>query len=75
MASRSRDDSLSSEDQKQLARANARLMQWSCEINLDQPDRALLLDSLSRLPRSSWLTMPRTMWRLRRNLKRRSLDD
>lgn len=75
MASHSREGSLSSEDQKQLARANARLMQWSCEIKLDQADRVLLLDSLSRLPRSSWLTMPRTMWRLRRNLKRRSLDD
>jgi hypothetical protein len=75
MASHSREGSLSSEDQKQLARANARLMQWSCEIKLDQADRVLLLDSLSRLPRSSWLTMPRTMWRLRRNLKRRSPDN
>jgi|GEM_PF-1449441 len=75
MASHSREGSLSNEDQKQLARANARLMRWSCEVKLDQTDRGLLLDSLSRLPRSSWLTMPRTMWRLRRNLKRRSLDN
>jgi hypothetical protein len=74
MASRSREDSLSSEDQTQLELANARLMQWSCDIQLDREDRGLLLDSLSRLPRSSWLTMPRTMWRLRRSLKRPPLD-
>jgi len=74
MASHSREGSLSSDDQTQLARANARLMEWSCEIKLDREDRGLLLASLSRLPRSSWLTMPRTMWRLRRNLKRPALD-
>ena len=36
MASHSREGSLSSEDQTQLELANARLMQWSCEIKLDR---------------------------------------
>ena len=74
MASHSREDSLSNEDQTQLEEANARLVRWSCEIKLDREDRGLLLASLSRLPRSSWLTMPGTMWRLRRSLKRPSMD-
>ncbi|HXU08501.1 MAG TPA: hypothetical protein VN743_05855 [Blastocatellia bacterium] len=74
MASHSREGSLSNQDQAHLEQANARLMRWSCDIKLDREDRGLLLDSLSRLPRSSWLTMPRTMWRLRRNLKRPSRD-
>lgn len=70
MASRPPDGPLSLEDQMQLEQANGRLMRWSCEIKLDNEDRGLLLESLSRLPRSSWITMPRTMWRLRRTLKR-----
>ena len=57
------------EDPVRLQRVNERLAEWRCEIRLEDTDRKLLYESLSRLPRSSWLTMPRTMWRLRKKLK------
>lgn len=62
-------ESLSAEDQARLQQVTARLAQWSCAIKLDNEERRLIHECLSRLPRSSWLTMPRTMWRLRRKLK------
>jgi hypothetical protein len=48
---------------------NQRLAAWSCQIKLDEAERKLLHESLSRLPRSSWVMMPRMMWRLRNKLK------
>lgn len=57
-----------SEDQARLRQVNVRLAAWSCEIKLNDEERSLLEESLSRLPRSSWITMPRTMWRLRKKL-------
>jgi hypothetical protein len=68
MASRPPGGPLSREDHVQLKQINERLTQWRCEIKLDDDERGLLLKSLSRLPRSSWITMPRTIWRLRRSL-------
>jgi hypothetical protein len=59
-------------DSTRLQRVNQQLGAWTCEINLDQAELQLLSQSLSRLSRSSWLMMPRTMWRLRRKLKRKS---
>jgi hypothetical protein len=50
---------------------NQRLAAWNCEIKLDEEERKLLHESLSRLPRSSWVMMPRMMWRLRKKLKAR----
>ena len=50
---------------------NQRLAVWNCEIKLDEEERKLLHASLSRLPRSSWVMMPRMMWRLRKKLKAR----
>lgn len=57
------------EDQARLQQVNARLAAWSCQIKLEDGDRRLLYESLLRLPRSFWITMPRTMWRLRKRLK------
>ena len=47
---------------------NQRLAAWSCQIKLDEAERKLLHESLSRLPRSSWVMMPLKMWRLRKKL-------
>jgi len=60
---------LSLEAHKQLQRANAQLAAWSCQIKLDDEERRLLQEAISRLPRSSWVTMPKTMWRLSRKVK------
>jgi hypothetical protein len=62
---------LSVEDPTKLQQVNDRLKGWTCQIKLDDPERRLLYESLSRLPRSSWVTMPRIMWRLRKKLKAR----
>ena len=62
---------VSVEDPMKLQRVNDRLSEWTCQIKLDDPERRLLYESLSRLPRSSWVTMPRIMWRLRKKLKAR----
>ena len=60
---------LSVDDPVRLQRVHERLAEWSCQIKLDGAERRLLSESLSRLPRSSWVIMPRTMWRLRKKLK------
>lgn len=52
-----------------LQRVHERLARWTCQINLDDAERRVLYESISRLPRSSWIMMPRTMWRLRKRLK------
>ncbi len=45
-----------------------RLARWSCEIDLDPSEKILLKRSLSGLPSSAWISMPVTLWRLRRKL-------
>jgi hypothetical protein len=62
---------VSVEDPISLKQANERLSVWTCQIKLDDPERRMLYESLSRLPRSSWVTMPRIIWRLRKKLKTR----
>jgi len=62
---------LSGEDPIKLRQVNERLASWSCQIKLDDSERRLLSEALSRLPRSSWALMPLTMWRLRKKLKAR----
>ena len=62
-------DNLSGEQQVRLQEANERLKSWRCEIKLDAADIELLRTILGQLPRSAWLAMPRTLWRLRRKLK------
>ena len=58
-------------DPMKLQQVNARMSEWTCQIKLDDAERRLLYESLSRLPRSSWVMMPRTMWRLKKKLKAR----
>ena len=45
------------------------IRKWSCEIELDSEEQRLLSEAIGRLPRSAWLSMPRTMWRLRRKVR------
>jgi hypothetical protein len=59
----------SAEDPMKLQQVNERLAAWTCQIKLDDPERRVLQESFARLPRSSWVMMPRTMWRLRKKLK------
>lgn len=57
------------DDPAKARQVNERLSRWTCQIKLEDPERELLYESVSRLPRSSWVTMPRMMWRLRKKLK------
>jgi hypothetical protein len=56
------------EDPARVQEVNQRLAEWKCPIKLNDAERKLLYESLSRLPRSSWVTMPLKMWRLRKKL-------
>jgi hypothetical protein len=58
-----------SADSMKLQHVNERLAAWTCQIKLDDTERRVLQESLARLPRSSWVMMPRTLWRLRKKLK------
>ncbi|MEK6321968.1 MAG: hypothetical protein AABN33_09825 [Acidobacteriota bacterium] len=60
---------INGEQQSKLTQANERLKQWSSEVRLSDDERKLLSDSLTRMPRSAWLMMPRTLWRLRKKLR------
>lgn len=57
------------DDARKLQQVNERLSRWTCQIKLEEPERQLLHDSVSRLPRSSWITMPKMLWRLKKKLK------
>jgi hypothetical protein len=59
----------SAEEQAKLREISERLTEWRCEIKLGGPDRKALGEAMSRLPRSAWISMPRTLWRLRKKLK------
>ena len=48
---------------------NRKLDCWSCEIDLDTAERSLLKQLLSGLPSSAWISMPVTLWRLRKKLR------
>ena len=64
------DQGLSAEQQEKLNAANERLKQWHSDIRLNDAERKLLADALRRrVPRSAWLMMPRTLWRLRKKLR------
>lgn len=57
------------EHQAKLQQINAQLSAWSCQIKLDDAERRILYESLSSLPWSSWITMPRTLWKLKSELR------
>jgi hypothetical protein len=61
----------SADDPIKLRQVNERLADWTCQIKLDSNERRQLHESLSRLPLSSWVMMPRTIWGLKRKLKAR----
>jgi len=68
----SRDGNIQTVGDERQARfdiANQRLKRWSSEINLSASERQLLAVTLSHMPRSAWLVMPRTLWKLRRKLR------
>jgi hypothetical protein len=60
---------LSVQEQTRLHEAHERLRRWSCQVRLDNTERNYLSKVMSRLPRSAWISMPRTLWRLKRKLK------
>lgn len=65
------DQSSLAEQQSQLNVANQRLKQWHSDVRLSNDERKLLADVLRRrVPRSAWLMMPRTLWRLRKKLRK-----
>jgi hypothetical protein len=57
------------EETANLQVVNEKLAEWTCKLKLEEPERQLLSNSLARLPKSSWITMPRLLWRLRKKLK------
>lgn len=59
----------SPEEQARLREISERLKRWRCEIKLAEPDRKMLSEAITRLPRSAWFSMPRTLWRLKKKLK------
>ena len=60
---------LSAADQARLHEINERLQNWRCEIKVDADEQRRLREVFARLPRSAWVTMPRTLWRLRKKLR------
>jgi hypothetical protein len=58
------------EEQQVSARRLAESIgKWTCEIELAPEEQRLLFEAIGRLPRSAWISMPRTMWRLRKKLR------
>jgi hypothetical protein len=60
------------EEQAKMREVNERLKGWRCEMKLDPSERLALYESVSRLPRSAWLSMPRALWRLKKKLRPRA---
>lgn len=60
---------LAPEDQTKLREIDERLKNWRCAIKLSEAEKRFLGEACSRLPRSAWLSMPRTLWKLRKKLK------
>lgn len=69
MATASSGVALSERQQAELREINLKLSHWNCHIRLDEEERHLLRASISKLPRSAWLVMPRKLWRLRKKLR------
>src|SRR5262245_61387397 len=60
---------ISREQQLSARRMAENMKKWTCEIELGSEERQLLYEAIGRLPRSAWISMPRTMWRLRRKVR------
>ena len=64
------DGALTDEQQARLLQANRRLESWNCKIELVADDCQVLRGALANLPGSAWATMPRTLWRLKKKLRK-----
>jgi hypothetical protein len=62
-------EQLSSADQLKVQQVNERLKDWHCDINFNPDEKKLLNEVFLRLPRSAWLTMPKTLWQLKKKLR------
>jgi hypothetical protein len=60
---------ISADDRLRLDQLNERLKGWHCEIKFDEAERELLNKAFARFPRAAWVSMPRTLWRLRKKLR------
>lgn len=60
---------LSADDQQRFEQLNERLKRWHCEIKFDEAEKELLNKAVARFPRAAWVSMPRTLWRLRKKLR------
>jgi hypothetical protein len=60
---------VSPEEWLKIQQVNQRLQTWSCEIKFDEAEKALLNKAFSRLPSAAWVSMPRTLWRLRKKIR------
>lgn len=69
MATAASGGALSNGQQAELREINLKLSHWNCQMRLDEEERRVLRASMSKLPRSAWLVMPRKLWRLRKKLK------
>ena len=61
--------SVPSEERVKIREVEERLQSWSCEIKFDEAETQLLNKAFSRLPPGAWITMPRTLWRLRKKIR------
>ncbi len=62
---------LTMDDQIKVQQVQERLKTWSCEIKFEDDERELLRQAFSRFPRAAWISMPRTLWRLRKKIRLR----
>ena len=62
---------LSPDEQIKVQQVQERLQTWSCEIKFEDDERELLRQAFSRFPRAAWISMPRTLWRLRKKIRLR----
>lgn len=60
---------MNDEQKARLELANQRLSQWSSNVKFNDQEKLLLSKALNRVPRSAWLMMPRTLWRLKRKFR------
>jgi hypothetical protein len=60
---------VSPEGSARLGAAQARIRQWSSPINFSAEEQRMLSEALARIPFGAWLSMPRTLWSLRKKLR------
>jgi hypothetical protein len=58
----------------EMSKLEKRMEGWHCNLVLEAPDCDLLCEAIAKLPRSAWIAMPRTMWRLKKKLRRKATD-